>query len=88
MVEACLSGVVKCKKFFEGAQSACLRDRIVGWSPAKNIPRDGVGDVGLLQVPNIPGQLSVPSFLLVVRGEPPSVRNRFRLVLGLLTTIV
>ena len=52
--------MVKYKKLFKRAQSACLRDRVVGRRPAKNVPGDGVGDVGVLQVPDIPGQLSVP----------------------------
>ena len=66
MVEACLSGVVQYKKLFQGAKSAGLRDRVVSWSPAKIIQGDGIRDAGVLQVPNIPGQLSVPAFLPVV----------------------
>ena len=85
--------MVEYKKLFQGAQSTCLRDRVVSWSPAKNIPGDGVGDVGVLQVPNISGQLSVPSFLPVVKVRLVSSPSCFECVssqpgIGLDMTIV
>ena len=72
--------MVQYKKLFQGAQSASLRDRVVSWGPAKNIPGDGIRDVGVLQVPNIPGQLSVPSFLLVVEVRLVSSPSCFECV--------
>ena len=43
----------------------CLCDRVVSRSPAKDLPGDGKGDVGVLQVPEIASQLSVSSVLSV-----------------------
>ena len=57
--------MVKNKEFFQSAQSACLCDRVICRCPAEDIPGDGKGDVGVLQVPDISSQLSVSSVLSV-----------------------
>ena len=85
--------MIQYKKLFKCAQSACLRDRVVGRRPGKNVPGDGVGDVGVLQVPNIPGQLSAPAFLPVVEVRFVSSPSYFECVscqpgIGLDMTIV
>ena len=72
--------MVQYKKLFQGAQSASLRDRVVSWGPAKNIPGDGIRDVGVLQVPNIPGQLGAPAFLPVVKVRLVSSPSCFECV--------
>ena len=41
-------------KFLQGAQPACLVDRVVVSGPAQDVPGDGVWDVGVLQVPHVP----------------------------------
>ena len=85
--------MVQYKKLFQGAQSAGLRDRVVSWSPAKNIPGDGIRDAGVFQVPNIPGQLGAPAFLPVVEVRFVSSPSYFECVscqpgIGLDMTIV
>ena len=57
--------MVKDKEFFQSAQSACFCDRVICRCPAEDIPGDGKGDVGVLQVPDISSQLSVSSVLSV-----------------------
>ena len=72
--------MIQYKKLFKCAQSACLRDRVVGRRPGKNVPGDGVGDVGVLQVPNVAGQLSVPAVLPVGEVEFMSSPSYFECV--------
>ena len=43
----------------------CLCDRVVSRSLAEDIPGDGTGDVGVLQVPDTASQLGVASVLSV-----------------------
>ena len=75
LVEGCPGRMVDDKKFLQGAQPAGLGDRVVGGSPAQDVPCDGVRDVGVLQVPNVSCQLRVTATFPV--GEvmfvsPPS----------------
>ena len=49
--------MVQYEEFLQCAQSARLCDRVVGGSPAEDIPGDGKWDVGVLQVQDIASQL-------------------------------
>ena len=57
--------MVKDEEFLQCAQSACLCYRVIRRCPAEDIPGDGQGNVGVLQVPDISGQLRVTSVLSV-----------------------
>ena len=55
LVEGRPGRVVDDKKFLQGAQPACLVDRVVVRGPAQDVPGDGVWDVGVLQAPHVAG---------------------------------
>ena len=57
--------MVKYEEFLQSTQSASLCDRVLSRSPAEDIPGDGTGDVGVLQVPDTASQLGVASVLSV-----------------------